>query len=201
MLPINIPIVTGWNTVQVTKAEIPLAHYLELNQNVRKLEAIDPTLIVAGGCLRDWTFKKEVNDIDIFMNVKPGPASLFNRALERVGFKITKQMFGDNIPLDYKLNPNIRCVYNIEPAGHSELEYQIILMQPHKTTFGLVEMFPIDICQLWWKPGYDRIVATKEFSEAYYSGVSKKCNELYADGHKYLDKIKKKYENMFLFEY
>lgn len=187
----------------VISASIPTNMFTELNENVMKLEAVDPALIVAGGCLRDWVFGKKVNDIDIFMNSHYNPAWWFEMQLRRAGFIITSKKSGENIPQDYKLNPDIRAVYEVKPAVayHCLLKYQIICMKADSTTFGIVEKFPIDICQLWWKPNHPNIHCTKSFAKAVESGVSLNLNPVYANGHFYLEKVKEKYKGMFEFKF
>lgn len=155
-----------------------------------KLYLIDPTCIVAGGAPRDWYFGIPATDIDLFVYIPDGRTTkLIQNLLEKAGLVISSAKNGESLLANYKRNPYLRVVFNVE--GFS-CPVQIMIMR--ELTFkSAVPTFPLSICRTWYK---DKVIrCTKDFA---YS-VENKCilytNELYNDEDKYIAKIEKKFKD------
>ena len=157
------------------------------------IELIDPTAIVAGGAPRDWYFGKEASDIDIFFYSRPDISkTAISLHLERIGFKDLKivQFTGDeSFHMDswYARNHLLRQVWDTVFDG---VNVQLVLMKS-PTRESVVPKFPLNICRIWYKDG--KINLTPDFERAVNWKSIVKCDELYADSRKYLQKIKSKF--------
>jgi hypothetical protein len=152
---------------------------------LNKLELSDPYAILAGGAPRDWYFGNIARDLDFWMVMKY-PVEVVKQILYKHGLEGLVFRWGDNIPHDYKLNPDIRCVVDAVYKGQA---VQIVLVK--NTTFGQVEKFPLSICQIWYKGGLAH--ATQAFKFSVKESVILKTNNIYGDGHKYITKILDKF--------
>lgn len=153
----------------------------------------DPSAIVAGGAPRDWEmgFPTE-NDIDVFFffrenSTRQQVIDLITRAL-RVKFPTAEitQLGVESFEENYKLNKNLVRVFE---AVIDDQKFQF--MEMAKPTYGLVDEFPLSICQAWWVGG--EVKYTEDFARSLKYGILYKTNELYADGQKYLNKIRRKF--------
>jgi hypothetical protein len=152
-----------------------------------KLFPIDPFAICAGGAPRDWHFSKPATDLDIFFYTSVEQLTIVAEMLRHVGFDINVEQSADNLPEWYKLNPSLLCVY---PAVVDGVNVQLMLMND-KTHKSVVPHFPFSICKAWYKRGH--ITLEKDFIAAAQNKVVVKCNTVYNDEHKYVQKIKAKF--------
>lgn len=156
------------------------------------IELIDPTAIVAGGAPRDWYFGKEASDIDIFFYFRTDlPLAAVDVQLEMVGFSGFKSLGKREMETEdesqYSKNPNLRYAWEAEVDGEV---VQLILM--NSPTFrSAVPRFPLNICRIWYKRG--EINLTQDFKRAVKWKAIVKCDNLYADSDRYLEKIKSKF--------
>lgn len=153
-----------------------------------KLFSIDPFAICAGGAPRDWHFGKPATDLDIFFYTTVEQLTYVSDMLRHVGIDLVDDgKAGERLPDWYKLNPALRCVYSTVVDG---VKVQLMLM--NATTYSsVVKHFPFSICKAWYKHGY--ITLEHEFNVAERHKVVVKCNTVYNDEHKYVQKIKAKF--------
>ena len=155
------------------------------------IELIDPTAIVAGGAPRDWYFGKEASDIDIFFYFRADlNIPTIEYQLERVGFCNFKSLGKRELETDdsqYSKNPNLRYAWQAEIDGEV---VQLILMNA-PTFLSAVPKFPLNICRIWYKRS--EINLTQDFKRAVKWKAIVKCDNLYADSDRYLEKIKSKF--------
>lgn len=170
---------------------------------LKQLELLYPYTILAGGAPRDWYVGRAAKDLDFFLYY-PHTYAHLDKMLRRIGWVdgTSKAKWGDNIPMEYKLNPDIRCVID---GKWMDQDVQLIILK--KDTFGIVEKFPINLCQCWWK-GQDSVkryygadfveepngvILTRSAYRGFKYKSVVKVNELYAEGHAYLKKIREKF--------
>lgn len=155
---------------------------------LHKLEAIDPYCILAGGAPRDWKLGREASDLDFFLYVPHRPNWAVKKQLECLGLVVAQVKAGDNLPINYKLNPFLTCVYDIRYG----VDVPIQVMVMNEPTFkSVVPTFALSICQAWWKGG--DVQVTKDFLLSEKHRVIYKTNELYNNEHHYLEKILAKF--------
>lgn len=154
----------------------------------------DPTAIVAGGAPRDWYLGNLAKDIDIYFffrenSTRAQVKNLLTRSLKLVSPDVKLTILGYEGLQDhgeYTLNADLIAVFEADLLGQ---KFQF--MEMRKPTFGVVENFPLSLCQAWWLG--DRVKCTKDFKRSVDSKVFYKTNELYMDGHKYLNKIRQRF--------
>lgn len=151
-----------------------------------KLELLDPSCILAGGAPRDWFFGVMAKDLDIFLYFRNDlPLKSCQKTIETIlGQQITK--CGNADSLNYKLNPNIRNVYETEIDG---MQVQLILCT--EPTFNIVDTFAFNICKIWYKK--TKLRTTKAFTFSVENKVIIKTGELYACTEEYKQRILKKF--------
>lgn len=160
------------------------------NTILRKVKAMDPNALLAGGAPRDWWFKRTATDLDILVFLNPKlTLTQMRTQLDCAGFQVKEILMGDAIPQDYKLNPNIRCVINL-----NDVKMPVQLVVYRESTYQAVEKFPLSICQAWWNGTW--VVGTRLFQKTAELGVIIKTGEAYADGHKYIQKVLAKFPDM-----
>ena len=148
-----------------------------------KLECIDPYCILAGGAPRDWYFGNEANDLDFYIYItNHWTLNMVCKQLDKFGIKVNNIKTGENMPISYKLHPHLRYFFDIE----SEIPTQIMVMKL-PTFETVVPSFPLNVCQAWWKGG--NIHVTKDFLLGERFKAIFKTNQIYANDHKYLQKI------------
>lgn len=153
-----------------------------------KLEAIDPYLIVAGGAPRDWWFGKEATDIDVFLHVPEGrPHNYIKKQFNALGLSVESVKTGESLPDNYKMNPDLKCVFNI--SGYSTPVQVMVMRTP--TFHSVLPKFALSICMAWYKDG--KIRTDKHFNTSVKYNVIYRCNELYNNEHQYLQKIVDKF--------
>lgn len=152
-------------------------------------ESFDPTCIVAGGAPRDWYFGNMAKDIDLFVHLRPGLGSQYIvKMLNRSGLRVKKFMDSQDLPKGYRINPHITCVADVA-VGDECCPVQVIVYD--KPTWNITEEFPVSISQIWFKgdkTGYDRV-----FENTVKNKLIIKTNEVYANGHAYIQKIRGKF--------
>lgn len=165
-----------------------LAQQEKANQILALVEQLDPTAIIAGGAPRDWYFGKVASDIDIFMYFRPDlPLGELHSFMLNKGFEV--DFVGDQEEqFNYKLNPNIRCVFQLDYKGE---KVQLVML--NKPSWGIVDTFAINICKIWYKRG--KINTTKNFLFAIKNKILIKEGELYASTAKYELKIRDKFKD------
>ena len=156
---------------------------------LQKLEAIDPYCILAGGAPRDWWWGNEAADLDFYIYVPDRPHKAIKKQIERAGLVVKEVKTGENMPINYKLNPFLRCVIDIE----EEMPVQIMVMS-EPTFKSVVPTFALSVCQAWWKGG--DVSVSKEFLAGARHNAIVKTNPLYHNEHYYLEKILAKFPNM-----
>lgn len=151
---------------------------------------MDPNAYLAGGAPRDWWFGREATDLDILLFLNPRlTLNQMRTQIACAGFQIKDIKFGEEIPQDYKLNPNIRCVVDLNDV---EMPVQLIVYK--ESTWRAIEKFPLSICQAWWNGSW--VEGTTMFKRAAGLGVIIKTGEAYADSHKYIQKVLAKFPEM-----
>ena len=156
-----------------------------------KLFIVDPYAIVAGGAARDWYFGKEAKDIDVFFYINNKyTIDTRDNLIECLGFELQK--VGDTAELEalgYRTNPNINSVYNM--LGF-ETPVQLILMNM-PTRNCVIDRFPLSLCKAWYKNSTKGVVLHKDFRDSVKHKALFKTNDLYANGDKYLLKIRDRF--------
>jgi len=179
-VPIPYPVVTDEQIIANQKAVA--------DKILDKLFPLDPFAICAGGAPRDWHFGKPATDLDIFFYTSVEQITIVAEMLRHVGINLVDEgRTGDELPEWYKLNPALRCVYSTVVDG---VNVQLMLMND-KTHNSVIPHFPFSICKAWYKHG--RINLDKDFLAAEQNKVVVKCNTVYNDEHKYVQKIKAKF--------
>lgn len=156
---------------------------------LNKLEIIDPCCILAGGAPRDWKLGAPANDLDFYLYLGHNRVSwTMDHQMKALGFENMHQLGfnGDEFGV-YASNPNIVRVYEAEHQG-MRLQFAILC----KPTFGIVETFPFNMCQAWWKGG-DKIHTSKSFQIGEKLGILFKCGDTYAEEDRYIEKIKTRF--------
>jgi len=161
----------------------------EADQILKKAEVLDPTCIIAGGAARDWYMGLVATDLDLFIHF-PAFRKLCQvvKQLHSVGLTVDKVLGPEEFPAGYRLNPNILYVMEVTTVEVTTTCQVIVYSKP---TFGVVEQFPLSICQAWYKGG--KIRFTNEFASSVRNKVIIRTNSLYADGHAYVAKIRNKF--------
>lgn len=152
------------------------------------VECIDPTAIVAGGAPRDWYFGNSATDIDVFFHFRNDLSTVRTQEiLKGLGLDVYRKKEGDGLPEAYKKNPMLRCVYDLEYSGE---QVQLLLML-EPTFKSVINHFPLNICKVWYK--HSTIETTQDFLRAVKHKALVKVSPLYANGDKYVEKIKTKF--------
>lgn len=153
-----------------------------------KMFPIDPFSIVAGGAPRDWYLGKPATDIDVFFYVSEGiNMGTVDRMLKAVGIDWAVRKQGHTIPEHYKMNPMLRCVYDVNFSG---VPVQIMLMR-QPTFKSVLPQFPLSICHTWYKNKHVR--AEKPFLRSIRHKAIYKTNVIYNNEHGYVKKILAKF--------
>ena len=168
-------------------------HTIEEQQEVakyvlQKLEIIDPCCILAGGAPRDWDLGTPANDLDFYLYLGHNSVSwTMEHQIKAIGFPDARQIGRDSEDSNiYESNPNIVRVYETHVKG---VKVQFIILS--RPTYGIVETFPFNMCQAWWKG--DKIHTSKAFQIGKKLGILYKCGETYAEQDRYVEKIKARF--------
>lgn len=153
---------------------------------LNRLFSIDPHSIVAGGAPRDWYMGYPASDIDVFFYTTVS-LDLVDELLRHVGIVEYQVKTGHNIPEWYKLNPELRVVYEFDLRGE---RVQLMLMKS-STFSSVVPKFPVSISKIWYKD--KTIHPTNEFKLGRATNSIIQTGELYGDTHAYIQKIKAKF--------
>lgn len=162
---------------------------------MEKLAPITPHAIIAGGAPRDWYFQKTARDVDIFLyrpdlKTNLDVLSTFSKVgLSLSSFDTSLTVDGDHVTGHgtYIHNPNIDHVYETEYFG---VQFQFIFMKSPTFT-SVVPRFPLNLSRIWYKNG--TIHPTGEFLHGVKNTALIKMDELYADGNKYIKKIRERF--------
>jgi len=166
------------------------------NKILDSLFVVDPFCIVAGGAPRDWHLGKVATDIDIFLYIKENiQLGIVKKMLEKVLLiKLSEAMEGHNIPDWYKMNPNLRCVFNFKRCG---VKIQIMVMR--ESTFkSVLPNFPLSICHAWYKN--EVVHLEKHFIRSITHKAIYKTSVIYNDEHQYIQKILAKFPDFTYYE-
>lgn len=161
---------------------------------MKMLNPISPHIIVAGGAPRDWYFDVQCNDVDIFF-YRPDLETTYDTisTFKSIGLDILP-LYPRGVDINslvghetYFINPNIAHVYETEI---SSLKFQFVQMK-EKTFRSVVPHFPLNMSRIWYKNGI--INPTQDFIMGERRKVLVKMGELYADGNKYIQKIRARF--------
>src|SRR5690606_9292813 len=95
---------------------------------------------------------------------------------------------------EYKKNPDLHRVLETEIDG-----VKVQLMQMEKPTWGcVVDHFPLSICKAWYKKGTCRY--EPEFIKTVDKKIIVKTSSLYANGDKYIRKVRDKFPDFKYYE-
>lgn len=159
------------------------------------IEWIDPTAIIAGGAPRDWYFGNTATDIDVFFHFRNDLSTIrIEEILKSFGLNVCRTNDGNGLPDIYKKNPMLRCVYDLEYGGE---QIQLLLML-EPTFYSVIKHFPLNICKVWYK--HNTIETTQDFLRSVKHKAIVKVNSLYANGDKYVQKIKAKFPDFKYYE-
>jgi hypothetical protein len=161
---------------------------------LQKLEAADPDAICAGGAPRDWFFDKPARDIDIFMYQGSEYCTMNNigRKLKACGFDVSMKGFSaDEFTAVYQKNPDIRAVYNVNCSDGTTTTTPVQIIVMKKSTYSLLDSFPLSICKVWYKDGY--VNTTTDFDITVASNVMFRTCKGYANSDEYIQKVQVKY--------
>lgn len=162
------------------------------NKVIKRLRAVDPYCIVAGGAPRDWYFGNAANDIDVYIWQQHHTQRAKIRQLKCAGFDVSPVGYDDNREM-YEKNKMIEFVFDVK--GYEE-KVQIISLSCK--TFDIVKTFPFSICQAWYTPERG-IMLERDFVMTEKTGYIFRTNPVYADGDSYINKITERFKDKFKF--
>ena len=159
---------------------------------MNKIFPIAPNAIVAGGAPRDWFFGKVARDVDIFL-YRPDLVTTSNIIAVFSSIKLNLHylefLYSENGDRTghgtYISNPLISHVLECTYSG---VNFQFIFMT-ESTFTSVVPHFPLNMSRIWYKDG--ELHPTGEFLHGVNTKSLIKMDEIYADGHTYIDKIRK----------
>ena len=156
---------------------------MELADSIlRKLFPLDPYAIVAGGAPRDWYFGEDAEDIDVFFH-DINSSTVVREKLKHLGFDVSHGNEGEFLPPHYKMNPNLKAVFDCVVDGQ-----KVQFLNMNLPTFkSVVPEFPLSICKAWYKNG--KLKVDKDFQRGVNHNAIVKTNKLYANENVYLNKI------------
>ena len=153
-----------------------------------KLHSVFPSAVVMGGAPRDWYRQEPATDIDFYFQTN------WNEPLES-----TLKLLGFDVKLieksgNYAGNVGILSVW--------ECEYNQEILQFIQTCITedeLLKTFPFGICKISYTK-IDGIKPSKNFLNCLDQKLLVKSSDLYADAHKYIQKIKQKFPDWCYYE-
>ncbi len=116
---------------------------------LHKLEAIDPSCILAGGAPRNWFFGKEANDLDFYIHLPEEQCYKSALRFKRVGLEVKHVDYKSDKWKDYGIMKHLFRIYEGEYSGQ---KIQIMVMG-ESTYHSVVPCFGVSICKFWWKGG------------------------------------------------
>src|SRR5258706_15192247 len=158
------------------------------NEVMEQIFPIDLYSIVAGGAPRDWYFHREASDIDIFLHRPDLQTSWsFVETFKSIGLSVSQ--LGSNLT-NHRIYAKNMLIDKVFECEYKKLKFQFINMK-EKTFTSVVPQFPLTICKAWYKNG--EINTYPDFDATVKNNVIVKVNDLYADGDKYIEKIRNKF--------
>lgn len=161
------------------------------NEILRTLYHVDPSSVIAGGAPRDWYFDKECSDIDVYFYYRP---DLDTGTVQRIIgdlfgvnlFEVGSSEMHEKQEHRYLRDKNISNVWEFPFHGK-----MIQLIRRNIPTFGITHTFALNLSMIWFKNGH--INPDEPFLDGVKMKSIVKMNELYADGDKYVQKIRNKF--------
>lgn len=154
---------------------------------MEKLRLLDPTCVVAGGCVRDWFTNKPGKDIDIFMYDGGYPSGTNKSRIEKVvGIKL------DNLSKEYTNSVTDNHISAVFEGYYENQLINIILWK--KKTFNVTSSFPAYNVKMHYLPEYQGNKLRWLDSFIGFSYIY--CKEIYVDksiNHKYWEKLRSKF--------
>lgn len=117
---------------------------------LHKLEAIDPSCILAGGAPRNWFFGKEAKDLDFYIHLPSETMNATELRFKRVDLGVKHVDYKSDKWKDYGIMEHLFRIYEGEYQGQ---KVQVMVMN-ESTYHSVVPYFGVSICKFWWK-GYD----------------------------------------------
>ena len=153
-----------------------------------KLHSVFPTAVVMGGAPRDWYRQEPATDIDFYFQTER------NEPLDS-----TLKLLGFNAKLIEK-SGNYAGNVGILSVWECEYEQEILqFIQIWCTEEQMQQSFPFGICKISYNKT-DGIKPSKNFLNCLEQKLLVKSSELYADEHKYIQKIKQKFPDWCYYE-
>ena len=161
---------------------------------LKKLKAIDPCSVLAGGAPRDWFLGKPASDLDFYVHCKDDESQIVERleALDidfeflRPTSKSKESSSSEGYLYNNKINAVVNVLYEYQPP------IQIIFMKCD--TIEAVSSFSLSLSQIIWEPKTDTFdtsvgdfILSVERKEIY------KVNPLFSDEATYIEKILNKF--------
>lgn len=116
---------------------------------LHKLEAVDPTCILAGGAPRNWYFNKEANDLDFYIHLPNETLENTGLRFKRLGLNLTHVDYKSDAWKEYGVMVDLFRIYD---GNYSGQKVQVMIM--NKNTFeSVLPEFGVSICKFWWKGG------------------------------------------------
>lgn len=151
------------------------------NEVLTKVREVFPTVVVMGGAPRDWYMLKPCSDIDVYFKSKWKLDA--GTHLKNLGFDVTQVNKSDN----YTGNNYIKSVWQ---CGYEQEQIQFI--EVTATEKVVMQLFPFGICKISYDEEHG-VQPTLNFLNCLDNKLLVVGSELYADGHKYIQKIKQKF--------
>jgi hypothetical protein len=140
-----------------------------------------PTAVVMGGAPRDWFLHKPATDIDIY--VQTSSSTNLGYVLEQLGFNT----------VEVKRNSNYADNTDIIQVVQSEVNGVVIqFIHVNIKEYEAMQKFPFGICKISYTPEKG-IEPSSNFMNCLDNKLLVVTNPLYADGAKYIQKIKQKF--------
>ena len=93
---------------------------------------------------------KEATDIDVFLYVPEWrPRKYIKKQFNALGLSVESIKTGESLPNNYKMNPDLICVFNI--SGYSTPVQVMVMRTP--TWESVLPKFALSICMTWYKDG------------------------------------------------
>lgn len=151
------------------------------NEVLAKIREVFPTAVVMGGAPRDWYMLKPCSDIDVYFTSKWKLDA--GTHLRNLGFDVTQVNKSDIYTGNKFIKTVWQCQYNQE---------QIQFVEVTCSEVAVMQEFPFGICKISYAEK-EGVVPTLNFLNCLDNKLLVVSSELYADGHKYVQKIKQKF--------
>ena len=133
----------------------------EWTELLRRIQAVCPSAVIAGGALRDLDNGREVKDIDVFIRCESeGQAHSAKAALEAAGFEIGFDETGFGLTV-YPEDQNLEVVAVMDLLDGFTPPVQLVFT--NWDTAQIVDRFDYGICRLSWDG--ETLVRPDEYDE------------------------------------